>query len=230
MAARDYYSERRLAGGRASSGPDPRRGSMDGDHEREATPKLSASGASGTGPPARKMRTSIPIPIVIKSALCSHRRRCRRRYYSSAAEPREQPRAAPAHTRGADALLAAPHPPEALSCHQGDARARVRAARWEAPSPRGARPRQDRREQDEQGVGLPRPGWLPQGRLNGRPRRRCCGCCRHGYGGSSSGCAGARAGRREVCAPRELIPVCPGWETELRCCCCATADHPPRRC
>ena len=31
---------------------------MDGDHEREATPKLSGAGVSGTGPPARKQRTS----------------------------------------------------------------------------------------------------------------------------------------------------------------------------
>ncbi|KAI1795521.1 hypothetical protein LXA43DRAFT_1090692 [Ganoderma leucocontextum] len=68
MAARDYYSERRLAGGRASNGPDPRRGSMDGDHEREATPKLSASGASGTGPPARKM----PAPLNLANSPALH--------------------------------------------------------------------------------------------------------------------------------------------------------------
>lgn len=55
--SRDFFPERRMGGNRASSGPDPRRG-MNDDHEREATPKLGASGVSGTGPPARKMRTS----------------------------------------------------------------------------------------------------------------------------------------------------------------------------
>ncbi|EJF65013.1 hypothetical protein DICSQDRAFT_124344 [Dichomitus squalens LYAD-421 SS1] len=68
MAARDYYSERRLAGGRASSGPDPRRIGVDGDLEREATPKLSASGVSGTGPPARKM----PAPLNLANSPALH--------------------------------------------------------------------------------------------------------------------------------------------------------------
>ena len=54
------YSDRRHGGSRASSGPDPRRGALDGD-EREATPKPGGS-ASGTGPPVRKMRTS-PTPV-----------------------------------------------------------------------------------------------------------------------------------------------------------------------
>ena len=135
MAARDYYSERRLAGGRASSGPDPRRGSMDGDHEREATPKLSAGGASGTGPPARKMRTSTfpclslstirsmltsallspllqPPPSTSRTAprcICSHpkNRRCARRSASCRNRISSSRRRSCASTRGAAASCAA---------------------------------------------------------------------------------------------------------------------------
>ncbi|KAI8993956.1 hypothetical protein BD414DRAFT_436331 [Trametes punicea] len=67
--ARDYYVDRRLASARASSGPDARRASMDGDHEREATPKLAnASSASGTGPPARKM----PAPLNLANSPALH--------------------------------------------------------------------------------------------------------------------------------------------------------------
>ncbi|KAI0743981.1 hypothetical protein C8Q80DRAFT_1106670 [Daedaleopsis nitida] len=66
--SRDYLPERRLGVNRASSGPDPRRG-VDGDHEREATPKLGAqSGASGTGPPARKM----PAPLNLANSPALH--------------------------------------------------------------------------------------------------------------------------------------------------------------
>ncbi|KAI0645860.1 hypothetical protein C8Q79DRAFT_926977 [Trametes meyenii] len=66
--ARDYYVDRRLANARASSGPDPRRGSIDGDHEREATPKLNSSSAGGTGPPARKM----PAPLNLANSPALH--------------------------------------------------------------------------------------------------------------------------------------------------------------
>ncbi|KAH9858910.1 hypothetical protein C2E23DRAFT_768628 [Lenzites betulinus] len=65
--SRDYYVDRRVAGARASSGPDPRRGSMDVD-DREATPKLGPSGASGTGPPARKM----PAPLNLANSPALH--------------------------------------------------------------------------------------------------------------------------------------------------------------
>ncbi|KAH9929573.1 uncharacterized protein BXZ73DRAFT_90420 [Epithele typhae] len=66
MSTRDLYADRRLNGGRASSGPDPRRGSMDGD-DREATPKPGAS-ASATGPPARKM----PAPLNLANSPALH--------------------------------------------------------------------------------------------------------------------------------------------------------------
>ncbi|EIW62794.1 chromatin-binding transcription regulator ADA2 [Trametes versicolor FP-101664 SS1] len=65
--SRDYYVDRRLAGARASSGPDPRRGSIDGD-EREATPKPGGSSVSGTGPPVRKM----PAPLNLANSPALH--------------------------------------------------------------------------------------------------------------------------------------------------------------
>ncbi|KAI0633529.1 hypothetical protein C8Q77DRAFT_1057652 [Trametes polyzona] len=65
--SRDYYADRRIVSARASSGPDPRRGSMDGD-EREATPKLGPAGVSGTGPPARKM----PAPLNLANSPALH--------------------------------------------------------------------------------------------------------------------------------------------------------------
>ncbi|KAI0759856.1 hypothetical protein BD413DRAFT_487174 [Trametes elegans] len=64
---RDFYVDRRLGGARASSGPDPRRGSMDRDHEREATPKLGGA-SGGTGPPARKM----PAPLNLANSPALH--------------------------------------------------------------------------------------------------------------------------------------------------------------
>ncbi|OBZ71060.1 Transcriptional adapter ADA2 [Grifola frondosa] len=69
---RDYYTSDRLriGGGRASSGPDVRRGSLpDGEGiERESTPKLSAVTVSGTGPPARKM----PAPLNLANSPALH--------------------------------------------------------------------------------------------------------------------------------------------------------------
>ncbi|KAI0663373.1 hypothetical protein C8Q70DRAFT_1111417 [Cubamyces menziesii] len=65
--SRDYYVDRRLASARASTGPDARRGSLDGD-EREATPKPGGSSAGGTGPPARKM----PAPLNLANSPALH--------------------------------------------------------------------------------------------------------------------------------------------------------------
>ncbi|KAI0368299.1 hypothetical protein BV20DRAFT_969344 [Pilatotrama ljubarskyi] len=66
--ARDYYVDRRLANARASSVSDPRRASVDGDHEREATPKPGGPSVSGTGPPARKM----PAPLNLANSPALH--------------------------------------------------------------------------------------------------------------------------------------------------------------
>jgi transcriptional adapter 2-alpha len=81
LTSRDYYSSERLqlrAGGRQSSGPDPRRASVAsaGDsegtknQERESTPKLGSVGpsASGTGPPGRKP----PAPLNLANSPSLH--------------------------------------------------------------------------------------------------------------------------------------------------------------
>ncbi|RDX54934.1 SWIRM-domain-containing protein [Lentinus brumalis] len=62
-AQRDYFPERRLGGGRASSA-DPRRVAGEGD-DREGTPKPSIS---GTGPPSRKM----PAPLNLANSPSLH--------------------------------------------------------------------------------------------------------------------------------------------------------------
>ena len=73
---------------------------------------------------------------------------------SGPAESGQQPFTAPTHARRTSALFTVAYSPKAVSCHQRNARTRVCASWWQAPPTRGARPREDRRQQDQSRLGL----------------------------------------------------------------------------
>ena len=73
---------------------------------------------------------------------------------SGPTEPRKQPVATSSYTCRTNPLFDASYSPETLPGHQGNACAGVCAARRQVTSTRGTRPREDRCEQDQSGMGL----------------------------------------------------------------------------
>lgn len=183
------YDRLRVGNSRGSAGPDARRAGsvtsfadVDGVKEVEAPIRSSTTG-SGAISIVRRPRTQsshfflcgslltdlfslshIPFLPSLLSFIALSRTIIVRtgQTNSRATQPRKQPLLTSSHDCGANALCNATHHAETLSRNQGDNSARVCEAWWAAAAARGARPRQDRREQDKPHLGLPSPSRFSQ--------------------------------------------------------------------